>query len=374
MGHGGRNDVSRLANGEHVAPPLWSNSLNGGKPDRFQPTCTVVICTRNRPTELDRCLDGVAHLDYPQFDVLVVNNAPNDDRAWEVAARWGVSYLVEPVPGASHARNLAVRSCETEIIAFCDDDAVPEPRWLARLAREFEDTLVMAVGGRIIALSVESQAERFFDCIGGFDCGLERRVVDRDTPFWFELANFGGLGDGNMAFRRVAFNLWPGFHENLGPGTPSMLGEEHHAFYSLIALGYRVVYSPDAVVQHPYPRTMEELRARQTRQLKATMCYIALMLVEEPDYRWPTLKYALEGLWGRPRIWRGQRPISHFGILPLWRRLTAYFSGPLLYARSRFSIRPVLEQRSPPVGSHIRRATGHSRTPSCDPSRLSQLT
>ena len=44
--------------------------------DQFRPTCTVVICTRDRPAELNRCLEALAELDYPHFDVLVVNNAP----------------------------------------------------------------------------------------------------------------------------------------------------------------------------------------------------------------------------------------------------------------------------------------------------------
>ena len=49
------------------------------------------------------------------------------------------------------------------------------------------------------------------------DCGDERRAVDRQEPAWFEMANFGGVGDGgNMAFRRRAFDIWPGFHERLG--------------------------------------------------------------------------------------------------------------------------------------------------------------
>ena len=138
-----------------------------------------------------------------------------------------------------------------------------------------------------------------------------------------------------MAFRRAAFDLWPGFHEKLGPGTPLMLGEEHHAFYSLIARGNRAVYSPDAVVRHPYPRTMEDLRRRQVRQLRAAMGYITLMLVEEADYRWPTLKYALEGLWGNPRTWRGKRSTSQRNIVPFWRGLAASFFGPFLYARAR---------------------------------------
>ena len=121
------------------------------KSDQFAPTCTVVICTRNRPTELGRCLEGVARLRYSNFDVLVVDNAPTDDRAREVAACWHARYIAEPVVGLSRARNRGARACDTDIVAFLDDDSIPEPEWLSRLVREFKNPSVMAVTGRSAA-------------------------------------------------------------------------------------------------------------------------------------------------------------------------------------------------------------------------------
>jgi cellulose synthase/poly-beta-1,6-N-acetylglucosamine synthase-like glycosyltransferase len=72
--------------------------------------------------------------------------------------RWGVRYVVEPLVGLSRARNRGARACDSEIVAFLDDDALPEPEWLSGLLREFEDPLVMAVTGRILPLSVETKA------------------------------------------------------------------------------------------------------------------------------------------------------------------------------------------------------------------------
>src|ERR1019366_6008990 len=111
---------------------------------QIEPSCTVVICTRDRPKERGRCLEAVSRLRYRRFDVLVVDNAPSDSQASRVAARWGARYVLEPIKGASRARTRGVRSCDAEIIAFCDDDSVPEPEWLAALVSEFRDPLVMA--------------------------------------------------------------------------------------------------------------------------------------------------------------------------------------------------------------------------------------
>src|SRR5690349_8332931 len=71
----------------------------------FAPSCSVVICTPDRPAELERCLEMVSRIVYPRFDVIVVDNAPCDTGARKVSARWGVRYITEPVPGLSRARN-----------------------------------------------------------------------------------------------------------------------------------------------------------------------------------------------------------------------------------------------------------------------------
>jgi GT2 family glycosyltransferase len=296
------------------------------------PTCTVVICTRDRPEALDACLGAVAALTYPQFDVLVVDNAPRDGRTRAVAARRGTRYLVEPRPGLSRARNRGALASSSTVAAYLDDDAIPEPSWLDHLAAEFHDPRVMAVTGRILPTDVRVDSSRLRTWRTSLDGGAERRVVDRDAELWFELANFGGVGDGgSMAVRREAFDLWPGFHERLGRGTLIGGGEEHHAFFSLIDRGYRVVYAPDARVHHPYPSTAAEFRRRHLRDLAATSAYMTLLLVEEPRYRARTLRYIAEWALGRRRRWRANSIPAGDRIAPALRTALACAEGPALY-------------------------------------------
>jgi len=267
----------------------------------------VVICTRHRPAVLDRC-------------------------------RWNVRYVLEPMRGVNRARNRGARACDAEIVAFLDDEAVPEPDWLSRLVCEFEDPSVMAVAGRILAFRVETEAERLFALMGGFDCGPRRRVVHRHTPAWFEIASFGGIGNGGgMAFRRPAFDFWEGFHEHMGPGTLLNSGEEHYAFFSLIDRGYKVIYTPQAVVRHPYPRTPRDLRARYRRELAASTAYITLLFAEEPRYRRAIIRYVFEALRGRRRTWRSNSARPRQRLVPGWHVLLARLSGPLLYLLSRMA-------------------------------------
>jgi len=299
------------------------------------PACTVVVCTRSRPALLDRCLAAVSALTYPGFDVLVVDNAPPDSQARAVAGRWRTRYILEPRRGLSRARNAGARASASAVLAYLDDDAVPEPSWLDALTAEFADPRVMAATGRILPIE-ETQAPDIRAWRAGLDCGAERRAVDRDTPHWFEMANFGGVGDGgSMAIRRAAFEHWPGFHERLGRGALVNGGEEHHAFFSLVDRGFRVVYTPHARVRHPFPGTAADLRRRQLRDATAAAAYMTLLFVEEPRYRRRVLSYVAGWLGGARRTWRANRVPAASRLAARWRMLAAYGAGPLLYACSR---------------------------------------
>ena len=308
---------------------------------RFAPTCAVVVCTRDRPALLDRCLAAATRLEYPRFGILVVGNAPTTDETREVARRWGAGYAVEPVPGLSRARNRGARASATDIMAYLDDDSLPEPDWLDAFVPEFDDGRVMAVTGRILTIQDGTESATVRALHATFDCGAERRVVDQSVASWFELANFGGVGDGgNMALRRRAFDIWPGFQERLGRGAWVPGGEEHHAFFSLVDRGHRVVYTPRAVVHHPYPRELRDFRARLVRNRAAAAGYMTLLLVEESRYRRTLLKYVTEWLAGKPRTWRALATPAQPRVVPRWRMAVAGLRGPLLYACARLGPTP----------------------------------
>ncbi len=313
-------------------------ALSSRESHGITPTCSVVIPTRDRPEQLDRCLESVAKLSYPEFSVLVVDSAPRNDRARHVAERWGARYIQEPVLGASRARNRGARSCETGIVAFLEDDAVPEPGWLFSLVREFADARVIAVTGRVEPLGVDAATEQLCAVLGICDVGgPEPWIIDRNTPLWFEIACFGGVGIGsNMAFRREAFEVWPGFDDRLGPGR--LLGnEEHYAFFALIERGYRVAYTPHAVVRHPLdPRPPAHLRARYLRQVASAAGFMTLMFFEETRHRRDLLKFVAEGLRRKPRGWRQPSQMVRPPFASWWRVMLAALTGPWLYLRTRF--------------------------------------
>src|SRR5512146_527517 len=149
------------------------------------PTCSVVICTRNRAEALSRCLDSVADLDYEDFDILIVKNGPDDDRTRATARTFGARYVVEPALGLSRARNCAARSSTAEILAYIDDDCLVDQHWLARLVPNFDDPSVAVVTGSVHPTRVETKAERLCAELRWMNLGERRRVISSDVPDWF---------------------------------------------------------------------------------------------------------------------------------------------------------------------------------------------
>lgn len=296
---------------------------------------SVVICTRNRPKFLEICLRALESVRYPRFETIVVNNGSTEDDIKAMAARYGARYVYVAVPGLSRARNAGAKASQSDVVAYIDDDAIPEPEWLEKLIEEFRDPKVIVATGRVERTEPQTEAERISKAMDPpLGERLQRAIVDRDTDQWFEKSNFGGVGIGcNMSVRRSAWNEWPGFDERLGRGALIDAGEEHFAFFSLARRGYRVVYTPDAVVAHSAPQTMEALRAHHSKNLSAATGYVALLLAEVPEYRAATMRFVVARLRKAPRSWRERRPRPR--IIPPWRALAAVLSGPFRYLLTR---------------------------------------
>ncbi|WP_345708239.1 glycosyltransferase family A protein [Kitasatospora paranensis] len=151
-----------------------------------RPTVTVVICTRNRPRALRRCLDSLLRTDYPDVEVLVVDNAPLDDTTRELVRtryRDQVRYLREPVPGLARARNTGLAAARGEICAFADDDLVIDSHWVAALAEAFEaDDRTGCVTGLVMPAELDTAAQLALERYGGYSRGFAARSWSLREP------------------------------------------------------------------------------------------------------------------------------------------------------------------------------------------------
>ena len=220
---------------------------------------TVAICTRDRTEDLQRCLDALVKLPDDGQEILVVDNCPSTDATYKLVMGYKqVSYLREDKPGLSCARNKALREAKHPIVAFTDDDAIPDPGWLRALLKNFDDPLVLCTTGLTMPFELENEIQEWFERMSCFAHGFKRTVFgipDHDP------LGVGSIGAGvNMALRRSVLEKVGPFDEALGIGTPAKAGEEKDIFSRILSAGYRIVYDPAALCWHKHRRSWKLLR------------------------------------------------------------------------------------------------------------------
>ena len=238
---------------------------------------SVVICTRNRPHLLARGLRAITSIVGPDDEVIVVDNAPDDDATAHVVAGFpGVRRVVESRPGLSRARNQGLASARHPYVVFTDDDIEPEPTWLDVIGATFgAHAGAVCVSGSVLPMSLTTAAELRFQEFGGYVPDFEEVAYhlamepspSKLFPFHPRLLGTGA----NMAFRVEALRAIGGFDEALGAGTVSRGGEDIDVAMRLLLAGYVTVRQPASVVWHSSMSTDDEL----VRQIEGYGCGLA---------------------------------------------------------------------------------------------------
>lgn len=225
------------------------------------PAVSVVVCTRGRPALLDGCLQALRAQSHPDFEVVVVDNAPTDGEARRLAARYGARYEVEPRVGLDHARNRGLARSAASIVAFTDDDALPEPGWLEAIASVFASSPdVAVVTGDVAAAELATPSQRLFEhTYRGMSKGPQPRLHRRSSRRIPYLPAQFGTGC-NMAFRRNALEAIGGFDPALDAGTLSGGGGDLDVLQRLFEAYLPIAYAPEAVVRHHHRPTTSALQ------------------------------------------------------------------------------------------------------------------
>lgn len=111
------------------------------------PSLSVVVCAYNAAATLDECLRHTCALDYPDLEVILVDDGSTDDTAAIAERHRRVRLIRLPHGGLSIARNEGFRAASGNIVAYLDSDAYPTHEWPYYLVVGFDDTMVAGVGG-----------------------------------------------------------------------------------------------------------------------------------------------------------------------------------------------------------------------------------
>jgi GT2 family glycosyltransferase len=317
------------------------------------PFASVVVATRNRPDNLARCLESLSRLVYPSFEVIVVDNAPSDDRtelffAAHFGGRDDVRYVREERPGLASAHNRGVRelSPRSHFVAFTDDDVVVDRYWLCELMRGFGATAnVGCVTGLIYPAELETWPQLLIEEFGGFNKGFRRQVYDlqqhrpSDELFPFTPGRFGS--GANMAFRTEVLARIGGFDPAIGTGTPALGGDDLAAFFRVITAGYALVYEPTAIVRHTHYREYSALQRQIYGYGVGLTAFLAKSLLDRPSLVFDLATKLPRGLWYALSPGSGKnvkKGADYPAELTLLERKGMVY-GPIAYLRSRVAAR-----------------------------------
>jgi GT2 family glycosyltransferase len=216
------------------------------------PRISIVVCTYNGMHTIRECMEGLARVEYPNFEVIVVDDGSTDGTA-DVAREYDVRLIQTENRGLSNARNLGMQSATGEIIAYIDDDAYPDPHWLHYVAHTLRTTTFAAVGGPNLPPPGDGVvAEAVANSPGGPTHVL---LSEREAEH---------IPGCNMAFRADALKAIGGFDPQFRTA-----GDDVDVCWRIQQAGWRVGFHPTALVWHHRRKAVRAYWKQQTGYGKA---------------------------------------------------------------------------------------------------------
>ena len=232
--------------------------------DGWAPTVSVIICTRDRADDLARCLPSVLAADYPDFEVIVVDQSKSDasERVAGAIADPRLRYHRQHVTGKSRALNAALALAKGEVTAHTDDDCTVPADWLRQAVAVLEKEQDAGIVFGAVAAAPHDGKDTF---LPSFRPASFRRLKGLSGR-----AQCQALAGANMVVRRVVFERLGGFDECLGPGSRFRSGDDDDLAYRALRAGFTVVLDPANATVHWGKRGYADGTARQ---LLRNYCY-----------------------------------------------------------------------------------------------------
>jgi GT2 family glycosyltransferase len=225
---------------------------------------SVIVPTFERATLLRRCLQALARLDYPRvdFEVIVVDDGgatPLTELIPFTVDGLAVTIIRIPNAGPGAARNAGAQHARGRILAFTDDDCMPEPSWLRMLEACATRSPGRLIGGR----TINALRSNPWSSTSQVVCDMAYNFYNTDpaSPRFF--------ASNNMAVPADRFRAIGGF---LG-GAFRVASEDRELCDRWRHAGYALAYAPDAVVEHAHDLGLRSFCKQHFRYGRGAMRY-----------------------------------------------------------------------------------------------------
>jgi GT2 family glycosyltransferase len=312
--------------------------------DEDLPRASVIVPTLCRnPDELVRLVESLLGLDYPEFEIILVDNRSNTSTPLpEFPGGDRVKVFEEPRTGASAARNMGIAMATGEVLAFTDDDATVDPNWLRAIGERFaNDNEIEGMGGLVLPMILETPAQLWFEeFYGGFSPSFHfeklsmKLLQDSDKMFPYAVGRFGA--GCNMAYRRSTLLRLGGFDVEIGGGTLARGGEDVSVAIQLVVHGGTFAYEPAAVVRHTHRRTEEEFMRQVFNYGVGLTATYSAMIARDPRHLSAMLRRVPVGVRHLVRSPKQRSPSAapSYPQRALAYQILGMLYGPLAYVRS----------------------------------------
>ncbi len=260
------------------------------------PFVSVIVCSYNGGRTLAACLDSLGKLNYPEYEVILVDDGSTDDTAYIAAQYPRVRYIHQSNHGLSHARNTGATAARGEVFAYTDSDCMVDADWLYYLIGTLVSGDYAGVGGP----NVTPPAQNWIQACVAAAPGGPSHVLLTDTI----AEHIPGC---NMAFYQWAFERVGGFDPEYHKA-----GDDVDFCWRIQKAGWVIAFSPTAIVWHYRRFTLRAFLKQQDGYGEAE----SLLRFKHLIFFGPTGTAKWRGqIYGTPRFsWFVNRPVIYHGI------------------------------------------------------------
>ncbi|MCC9138550.1 glycosyltransferase [Pontibacter silvestris] len=249
--------------------------------ESYKPFVSIIIPTYKDWDRLLLCVNALLQQSYPKafFEVIIVNNNPEDKAPWESSLPNNFMILEEETPGSYAARNTGVKASKGQIVGFTDSDCIPALTWIEAAVAFFEEhPATDRIGGRVDLFPLESKytLAEAYEAVFAF---RQEENVKKQVSV-----------TANMFSRKKVFDKIGLFNSTMFSGGDFEWGIRAGQN------GYKIGYSSNVVVNHPARRDLKQLlnkikrvasgkHSMDNNKKNATVRYISFLYEMRPHVK-----------------------------------------------------------------------------------------